>query len=167
MHGASHTLTADNGRQFTSQCIKDFAAQCDFKHSTSSPEYPQSNGLAKRAVRSAKQPMEKSHRDGTDVFLTLLNLRMCSPVQRVMSGQTRTTLPVPSSLLEPHVREPRQIEAQLFKKRLSQMLCSDKTSHPFQLLMQGRVVRLRTPQRYCRTGMVKEVCEEPRSYHIQ
>lgn len=33
--------------------------------------------------------------------------------------------------------------------------------------MQGQVVRLQTPQGYDRTGMMKEVCEEPRSYLFQ
>lgn len=42
---------------------------------TSSAEHAQSNGLAERTVRSAKQLMERSHRDGTDVFLNLLNIR--------------------------------------------------------------------------------------------
>ena len=63
-----------------------------FYSTTSSPEFPQSNGLAERAVRSAKQLMEKSHRDGSDVFLSLLNLRniprdptLGSPAERLMS----------------------------------------------------------------------------------
>lgn len=62
VHGAPHMLISDNWRQFTSQCFKDFATQWDFNHVTSSPEYPQSNGLAERAVRSTKQLMEKSQR---------------------------------------------------------------------------------------------------------
>ena len=173
VHGAPHTLISDNARQFTSQRFKDFVTQWDFTHVTSSPEYPQSNGLAERAVRSAKQLMEKSHRDGTDVFLNLLNLRnvprdtkLGSPAQRLMSRQTRTTLPVSSKLLEPHMHEPQQVKAQLLKKRLSQKLCYDKTSRPLQPLMQGQFVRLQTPQGYNRTGMVKEICKEPRSYLV-
>ena len=75
VHGTPHTLITDNAGQYTSQHFKDFAKQWDFTHTTSSPKFPQSNGLAERAVRSAKQLMEKSHRDGSDVFLSLLNLR--------------------------------------------------------------------------------------------
>lgn len=123
VHGTLHTLISDNARQFTSQRFKDFATLWDFTHVTSSPEYPQSNVLAERAVRSAKQLMEKSHRDGTNVFLNLLNLRnvprdakLGSPAQRLMSRQTRTTLPVSSKLIEPHVCEPQQVKPSFSKR---------------------------------------------------
>ena len=32
--------------------------------------------------------------------------------------------------------------------------------------MEGQTVRLQTPQAYNRTGVVKEICKEPRSYLI-
>lgn len=73
VHGSPHKVFSDNGTQFTSQQFKEFAAAWDFTHTTSSPEYPQANGLAERAVRSAKHLMEKSKRDGSDVFQNLLN----------------------------------------------------------------------------------------------
>lgn len=174
VQGSPHTLITDNGRQFTSQQFKDFAKQWDFTHVTSSPEYAQSNGLAERAVRSAKSLMEKSHRDKTDVFLNLLNLRniprdatLGSPAQRLMSRQTRTTLPVSKRLLEPKSYKPEEVRAQLFNKRLVQKMYYDKTSRPLQPLTEGQVVRLQTPKGYDRTGIVKETCKEPRSYLIQ
>lgn len=135
VHGSPHTLISDNARQYTSQQFKDFAIQWDFEHVTSSPEFPQSNGLAERAVRSAKQLMEKSKRDGTDVFLNLLNLRniprdvqLGSPAQRLMSRQTRTTLPVSKQLLEHITRDTQGVRSQLQKKRLSQKRNYDKSS---------------------------------------
>ncbi|KAK7907206.1 hypothetical protein WMY93_015818 [Mugilogobius chulae] len=174
VHGAPHTLITDNGRQFTSQRFKDFATQWDFTHVTSSPEYPQSNGLAERAVRSAKNLMEKSHRDKTDVFLSLLNLRniprdskLGSPAQRLMSRQTRTTLPVSKRLLAPDMLKPEEVHDQLHNKRLTQKMYYDKTSRPLQPLMEGQVVRLQTPKGFDRTGVVTETCKEPRSYLIQ
>ena len=48
-------LISDNARQYISQQIRDFATHWDLEHDTR-----QSNGLAERAVRSAKQLMEKS-----------------------------------------------------------------------------------------------------------
>ncbi|XP_039878491.1 uncharacterized protein K02A2.6-like [Simochromis diagramma] len=174
VHGAPHTLISDNGRQFTSQRFKDFASQWDFQHVTSSPGYPQSNGLAERAVRSAKQLMEKSHRDGTDVFLNLLNLRnvprdvnLGSSAERLLSRQTRTTLPITTKLLEPQHLESERVKAQLLNKRLTQKVCYDRSSRPLPPLNEGQVVRLQTPQGYDRTGVVKELCKEPRSYLVQ
>lgn len=151
VHGSPHLLISDNARQYTSQKFRDFATQWDFKHVTSSPEFPQCNGLAERAVQSAKQLMEKSKRDGTDVFLNLLNMRniprdaqLGSPAQRLMSRQTRTTLPVSRQLLQPASLNTQQVTAQLQKKRLSQKLSYDKSSRPLQPLLEGEVVRMQT-----------------------
>lgn len=122
--------------------FKDFATAWDFVHKTSSPNYPQSNGLAERTVRSAKQLMEKSKRDGTDIYLNLLNLqnvprdpKLGSPAQRSMSRQTRTTLPLHSSLLELSPLASKEIHAQLTKKRLCQKNSYDKTSRQLSALI--------------------------------
>lgn len=174
VHGTPHTLFTDNGTQYTSQQFKDFAKQWDFTHSTSSPEFPQSNGLAERAVRSAKQLMEKSHRDGTDVFFNLLNLRniprdtnLGSPAERLMSRQTRAGIPVCSKLLQPAAKNARQVCDQLLNKRLTVKRHYDKSSHPLQPLQEGQVVRMQTDKGYDKLGTVKEVSREPRSYIIQ
>uniref|UniRef100_A0A3P9QD55 Gypsy retrotransposon integrase-like protein 1 n=1 Tax=Poecilia reticulata TaxID=8081 RepID=A0A3P9QD55_POERE len=168
VHGASHSLISDNGRQFTSQCFKDFAKKWDFTQVTSSPEYPQSNGLAERAIHSAKSLMEKSYRDKTDIFLSLLNLRnvLCdtvlgSPAQRLMSRQTRTTLPLPKELLAPDMCNPEDVSAKLLNKTLAQKVYYDRMSQPLQPLKKGQVVRLQTPKGYDRMGTIKEMCSEP------
>ncbi len=113
--------------------FKYFAMGWDFVHKTSSPNYPQSNGLAEHAVRSTKQLMEKSKRDGIDIYLNLLNLqnvprdpKLGSPAQRLMSRQTHTTLSLHSSLLEPSPLASNEIHAQLTKNRRCQKNSSDK-----------------------------------------
>lgn len=44
-HGIPVTVTSEIGPQFTSQSFMDFARNYGFEHITSSPLYPQSNGL--------------------------------------------------------------------------------------------------------------------------
>ena len=65
-HGIPDEFQSDNGPQFSSLEFTRFAKQCGFCHITSSPAYPQSNGLAENAVKQAKHIFEKSKRDGTD-----------------------------------------------------------------------------------------------------
>ena len=48
--GIPKIVVSDNGPQFSSYGFDTFAKQWDFKHVTSSPTYPQSNGMAARTV---------------------------------------------------------------------------------------------------------------------
>ncbi len=75
VHGIPHTLMTDNATQFVCKDFADFAHTWDFKHVHSSAHYRQSNGLAERAVRSAKHLLEKCYREHTDIRATLLHVR--------------------------------------------------------------------------------------------
>ena len=86
VHGIPTVLLSDNGPCYKSDLFKEFARTWDFKHATWSPNYHQSNGLAEKAVRSAKHLLMKT---GGDFYLDLLNLRntpaagnLGSPAQR-------------------------------------------------------------------------------------
>ena len=104
---ALHTsyITTDNGRQYTSEQFQQFVCDWDIQHISSS--YPQSNGLAERAVRSAKELLEKGYRDRSDIFLALLHTRnttkgeLPSPAQILMSRHLRSTIPMTEERLKP------------------------------------------------------------------
>ena len=53
-HGIPEKVVSDNGPQFSSDEFASFAKTRDFKHITSSPKYPQSNGLAEKYVQICK-----------------------------------------------------------------------------------------------------------------
>lgn len=157
-HGAPCQLPSDNGSQFTSQHFKDFAARWGFRHIISSPEYPQSNGLAERAVRCAKQLMERSHRGKSDVYMDLRNISLNpilgSPAQRLLSRQTRATLPVANQELVPQVVPPSEVQSRLQQNRHIQKGWYDKTSRPLPPLAEGQVVRLQTDKGHDRNGVI-------------
>ena len=56
-HGVPSVLVSDNGPQYE---MKEFAEDYCFKHITSSPYHPQSNGLPKRIVKTVKELIVKT-----------------------------------------------------------------------------------------------------------
>ena len=98
--GIPQKVVSDNGPQYASQDFTMFAKEYDFNHVTSSPKYPQSNGLAEKTVQIAKRILEKCRADGKDPYLALLEYRTTplhlgySPSQLLMSRKLRSILPV-------------------------------------------------------------------------
>ena len=125
-HGVPDKLRSDNGPQFSSDQFSLFATEWGFRHLTSSPRYPQSNGKAENSVKTAKNIMRKARRNGEDVWLAVLTWRntvtegfSTSPAQRRFSRRTSIgMLPVKRDLLRPEVpgkavEELRRVKASL------------------------------------------------------
>ena len=69
-HGIPSTIVSDNGPQYDSAEMKTFASLYGFKHITSSPHYPQSNGQAERTVKTVKGLLQ----DSPDIFPVTVEL---------------------------------------------------------------------------------------------
>lgn len=99
-HGIPSIVRTDNGPQFHCQSFRDFAESYGFKHVTSSPLYPQSNGLVENGVKIVKQLMKKALESNSDPYLALLNYRDAplkhghSPAELLFNRKLRTRLPV-------------------------------------------------------------------------
>lgn len=96
-HGIPDKLISDNGPQYTSEYFRSFSRKWDFEHVTSSPGYPQSNGLAESAVKTVKKLIRKARHSGNDPWLAILDHRNtpsqgvnASPAQRLMNRRTKT-----------------------------------------------------------------------------
>ena len=59
-HGTPAILVDDNGPQFVSKEMQEFALTYSFQHIISSQQYPQSNGLAERMVKTVKELLSHS-----------------------------------------------------------------------------------------------------------
>ena len=104
-YGKPDELISDNGPQFSSAKFQKFMRDWDITHNTSSPHYPQSNGKAESAVKTAKRMMRKTTNE--DQYLALLSIRNTpqqgidlSPAQRLMGRRTKTLVPATHTLLK-------------------------------------------------------------------
>ena len=119
----------------------------NFEHLTSSPRYPQSNGLAERAVQSAKNLLERSKRDNSDVHLGLLLMRntprhnnLKSPAERLLSRKTNIPLPTTDVSLKPQVVP--NVPNALEKVRIQKKTYYDKNARSQSQLHPGETVRI-------------------------
>ena len=103
-HGVPLQFVSDNGPQFDFFEMKVFAETYGFRHITSSPYYPQSNGLAERAVKSVKQLLQTA----PDPHMALLSYRATPlpscrliPAEFLMGRRIRTDVPQLKKLLIP------------------------------------------------------------------
>ena len=76
-HGMPEVLFSDNGPCFNALAFAKFAGEWSFHHMTSSPRYPQSNGLAEVSVKSVKSLLRKYHGEIAKFQKGLLILRNC------------------------------------------------------------------------------------------
>lgn len=117
--------------------------------------------------------MEKSKRDGTDVFLNLLNLRnivtdsLAHLHRDLCQDRSVITLQISKPLRQSAPLNTEQVTAQRKKMRLAKVLTYDKSSRPLQPLLEGEVVRMQTPRGHDCMGTVGKICEEPQSYVIR
>lgn len=98
-YGIPMEVCSDNGPPFSSHQFQAFAREYDFRHTKSSPRYPQSNGLAEKGVQVVKRILKKTAETKQDFWLGLLAYRTtpleggASPAEILQGRKLRTTLP--------------------------------------------------------------------------
>ena len=140
-------LVSDNGPPYNSQEFVNFANEYEFELRKSSPTYPQSNGRAENAVKTAKQLLKKAISSGNDFYLSLLDWRNTptegldsSPAQRIFGRQTRTSLPTTSILLKP--KTPNHVREKIIKKKNKQKIYYNRGTKDLPPLKKGDIVRV-------------------------
>ena len=171
-HGIPTELVSDNGSQYKSYKFKQFAKEWEFQHTTSSPYYPQSNGLAESSVKTVKRTIKKALESGQDIKQSLLILRNSplknghSPAELLMGRKLQDNLP--SYRIQP--KETDNITRNLKKERQVQKQYFDKTHHTTKpgIFRKGQIVAIqnhRTKEWTLKGTITAEIA--PRSYQIK
>lgn len=170
-HGIPQELVSDNGPQFVSKSFKDFAHNWEFKHTTSSPRYPQSNGQIENAVGTVKKMLKKAFEDGTDPYIALLEYRNTpitgmeySPAQMLMSRRLRSKLPTTGELLRPEVVP--DAATKLKARQKKQKFYFDKHARLLPTLKTGDATRIKTKEGWLPAVVTGRV-DQPRSYSVK
>lgn len=103
-HGLPQSLLSDNGPPFDSHIFTQFLKDYDITHITSSPFYPQSNGLVERTIATVKSILTKSPDDYHMLILEHNNspkYDTMSPAKCLMGRTLRSVLPVSTTQLLP------------------------------------------------------------------
>ena len=168
-HGIPVDLVSDNA--FASSEFKKFAERWEFQHTFSSPRYPQSNGRAEAAVKTAKRLMSKANESNCDPFFALLDWRNTqseqtniSPAQIMFGRRTRTLLPSAEALLT----TPNAASAQtaLTKAKQRQALYYNRGAKDRPALAVGQTVRVRFDEDKWRKAEVSRILPH-RSYEVR
>ena len=74
-HGIPNKFVTGNGPQYSSAAFQEFSHTYGFTYVTSSPLYPQSNGLCERTVQTVKNVLQNCKESGQDPHLAMLCFR--------------------------------------------------------------------------------------------
>lgn len=147
-HGIADEVMSDNGPCFASREFASFAKSWEFKHSTSSPGYPQSNGQAERTVQTVKNLIKKAVESGKDPYIALLEYRNApldnvgaSPAQLLMSRRLKSKIPVTEALLQPEMQV--NVHFKLKERQKVQKLYYDRGTKELPIVKEGEMIRTR------------------------
>ena len=139
-HGIPDKVVSDNGPQFSATSFAQFAKLYGFRHTTSSPYYPQSNGLIERQVQVVK-----------------LNAKTPSPSELLTGRAFKATLPVRAAPTQVLPEEP-----PLLRKP------DPSCGRPLPPLSQDQHVRVQDPiTKKWAPCQVVTTAPEPRSYIVR
>ena len=168
-YGVPREIVADNV-PFSAAEIIHFGEDWGFKVTTSSPRYPQSNGMAERAIQTVKRLLKKAEHSGTDPYLALLQYRNApvsglsvSPAQLLMSRRLRSKLPVLNECLKPTATDAHQ---ELSNRQMKQKEFYDRHARPLPELNEGDVIRVSHDGQW-ESGIVTKKLQSPRSFSVK
>lgn len=167
--GIPEKVVSDNGPQYSSAAFQEFALTYGFEHVTSSPGYPQSNGLAERSVGIMKDILSQD-----DPLLALMVYRATpvqatgvSPVELMIGRPIRNTLPCSPRNLVPSHRTQEDVYSRDKKYKEHAERHYNRQAKSLPPLVPGDMVRMREGNEWGEPLTVIAEADTPRSYRVQ
>ncbi|XP_053154028.1 uncharacterized protein K02A2.6-like isoform X1 [Hemicordylus capensis] len=168
-HGIPRRIVSDN-MPFAGREFRQFAQEWGFEQCFSSPGYPQSNGMAERAICSIKQLIRKAEDTQVDLYMALLEYRNTpvtgmeySPAQMLMGRMLRSKLPVTTDLLCPKI--PHGIYEGLQRVQKRQKYFYDQTAKSLKPLKEGDEVWVENKEGWF-PAVVTKNGDQPCTYRV-
>ena len=167
-YGIPFIIRSDNGPCYSSQEFKTFLQDLQVTHHTSSPHYPQSNGMAESMIKVSKNLIEKAiqsdqpwHSFIQEYRITPLSSTIPSPAEILFGRQFRSNLSIlPSQLTNSRTA---YIREEIAKKENK---LHEKPT-PVADLVPGQPIWHQDPlTKKWLPGAVQEKLQEPHSYSI-
>ena len=130
------------------QTFQEFAGDLGFKHITSYPYYPCSNGFIESQVKSVKSALLKSKMTKSDPDMSLLCLR-ATPVDRKLRSPAELLLghPIQNNLPRKISRDPssKEVVSRLIERQQLQKQYYDRSAKPLPELAPGQRITIHDP----------------------
>ena len=159
----ARNFISDNGPCHTTEVFTNLLREYNVNHITSSPQYPQSNGLAKKYVQIVKNLFYKAKEEGKDLFKCLmvyhntpLSNSLQSLIQILSSRSARSVLPMSNAAIKQLRLDCEDLRSKYKNEHLP--------SHDFYTDQAVMYQDLTNKQWYPAT--ITRLCKEPRSYII-
>ena len=162
-YGWPDMLGSDNGLCYVAETFTSLMKEYAVNHITSSPHYPQSNGLAEKFVQIIKNLFHKMKDEGTDIHKCLmiycntpLTSTSKSPMQMLQQRSATSQLPMSNA-----ARRQLGIAVEQPSSNKNQHLPSHDFHIGQEVMCQNPITRRWSP------ATIKALCPEPRSYQIE
>ena len=168
-HGIPHVVRSDNGPHYHCYSFTEFAQQYGFKHVTSSPHFPFSNGFIESQVKTTKKTLKKAKATNSDPYLALMCLRS-TPIDGKLPSPAELLLgrPIQDNLPRRIQGSPNNddITERLEYRQERQRHYHDRGCRSLPDLAPGQAIRIQDPvSSTWKPAMVKEKPDKvPRSY---
>ena len=170
-YGKPYLFCSDNGPCYTSEEFRIFIDEWKIEHRTSSPHYPQSNGLAESMVKVSKHLIDKATLQGLTWNSLLLDYR-CTPISSSIPSPAEilfgrkfcSELMLPSQVINPHISSQREMIARK-EGKFHPISTTSNNMIPYEA---GQHVWIQDPSsKKWNPGFIKEKATEPNSYWVE